>query len=227
MKLKTLLIGAAAMSALTVVASAQAWAGGQSAPTETHKEIIRDDHSDGHTHHCHVRIVTGDGGEGGGAMEAMHRAMSEHGGVVTREEFLALHTALFDKLDLNHDGKLEPDEIAAAHGGPDHGGPEHNVQVEDHDVDCAQALRDREHDAEGPTGPGRHSVQVTRSIEDRADFEAMDANHDGRISFDEFSARLREAFNEFDTDHSGYLEKSEWPTGREIEIRRETDGGKP
>ncbi|MGZ8406601.1 MAG: hypothetical protein ACXWVJ_01090, partial [Caulobacteraceae bacterium] len=43
--------------------------------------------------------------------------------------------------------------------------------------------------------------------------EAMDANKDGRISLEEFSAPMREHFGQMDKNKSGYLEKDEMAHG--------------
>jgi Ca2+-binding EF-hand superfamily protein len=53
------------------------------------------------------------------------------------------------------------------------------------------------------------------------DFDKMDANHDGKISFEEFTAPLREAFDQLDKNHDGGIDRSEWEAGGHMEIRKE------
>jgi Ca2+-binding EF-hand superfamily protein len=49
----------------------------------------------------------------------------------------------------------------------------------------------------------------------------MDANHDGRISFEEFAAPLREAFDQLDKNHDGSIDRAEWEAHGHMEIRKE------
>ncbi len=218
MKLKTLLIGA---SALAMLGATAVWAAETQAPgTEVRKEIITDDgKGGGKGEHCKVIMMHV------GADDAM-KAMHEHaGGVITREEFVEAHTKLFDKFDTNHDGKLDASEIEAAH---------HHM-MEAHDLDCAHAEHMHEMmemhggdmhggmhgDAHGEDGDHHHAI-VLKIMHDLHDFDKLDTNHDGRISFEEFVAPLRQAFDAFDKDHSGYIEKGEWPhPGDHMEIHQE------
>jgi Ca2+-binding EF-hand superfamily protein len=119
------------------------------------------------------------------------KKMDKNGdGQITREEFAAFHSEHFSQIDRDGDGKIEAGEM-------DHGpmgGPDLP-----------------------PTGAGegeRHFVKHMRGPED------ADTDHDGKISFEEFAAPLREAFKAADKDGSGYLEKGEQAGERRIEIRR-------
>ena len=44
------------------------------------------------------------------AMEVMHMIDSDKKGFVTREEFLKFQEQFFDRMDQNHDGKVDPRE---------------------------------------------------------------------------------------------------------------------
>lgn len=41
----------------------------------------------------------------------------------------------------------------------------------------------------------------------------MDTDRDGKVSWTEFSARMKAAFDKLDTNHDGYLDPSEMPKG--------------
>ena len=56
-----------------------------------------------------------------GAGGQFGRADADGDGTITRAEWIAAATARFDKLDVNKDGKLTPDEMPPRHG-RHHGG---------------------------------------------------------------------------------------------------------
>jgi Ca2+-binding EF-hand superfamily protein len=161
--------------------------------------------------------------------------MGEHGpdhagAAITRQEFLDAHAKMFDQFDTNHDGKLDSAEIEAAHHhmmttmNVDCAHMEHMPQMMKMDGDKVEVIDDH---AGAGQHHGGHQMEF-RLVHDGHDFGTMDKDHDGRISFEEFAAPLREAFDAMDKDHSGYLEKAEWPHGDgkgdgdpKIEIRRE------
>lgn len=52
-------------------------------------------------------------------LEVMHMMGDGKSAVVTREQFMQFHAALFDKMDRNHDGQLSEEEfVARSHTGP-------------------------------------------------------------------------------------------------------------
>ena len=54
----------------------------------------------------------------------MMRADTDGDGAISRAEFLAQATERFNRMDLNHDGRLTPDELGARMGGRRGGGGE-------------------------------------------------------------------------------------------------------
>ena len=212
MKLKVLLGAATALSAL---AAANAWAGDPQPQVEVRREIVLKD--GGHGQHCKVMMMHMGSDD---AMKAMH----DHHGAITRDEFLAMHAKMFDELDLNHDGKLEPDEIEKAH----------SAMMSAHEGDCAKMMHDHMemhgdmHGDMAPPGPddmdmhgeGGRRIEL-RMVEGAHDFDKMDANHDGRISFEEFAAPLREAFDDLDKNHDGYIDKAEWESAGHMKVHKE------
>lgn len=61
--------------------------------------------------------------------------------------------------------------------------------------------------AHGPHAGGHHGMMLKM----HGGPEGLDANKDGRVSFEELAAPLREHFNEMDKNKSGFLEKDEMP----------------
>jgi len=145
------------------------------------------------------RVVIMGGPGGHGDMDA------NRDGAVTRDEFRGLHDRMFDKLDKNHDGKLAGDEFR-------HHGPGERFEIE---LDGPGGHRG------GPShhGPGERDVRVLRhGPGERGD---IDANKDGRVSFEEFSAPMREHFREMDKNGNGVLDGDEMKGDHRFMIRRE------
>jgi Ca2+-binding EF-hand superfamily protein len=211
MSLKTLLAGA---SLAAVALTAPAWAGDDHPAVREERVVVMTDHDPGKAgEHRECRIVIEEHHGGMDHMGAMHGMMDPSKGPITREAFLAEHAAMFDKLDLNHDGKLEPDEIEAAHHG--HGGAMHEEMKDCHAMAAEHmgAHMGERMEMHGGDGPGPMS------------FEALDVNKDGRVTFDEFAAPLRKAFDKLDKSHKGYIEKSEWPNHIMFVLHHEHEAG--
>jgi Ca2+-binding EF-hand superfamily protein len=128
-------------------------------------------------------------------MEAMD---ANKDGVVTRDEFLAHPSQMFDRLDANHDGKVTRDELAAMH--------EHMIQVCRQQGPAEAAPHDIPCPGMGPGGPGMHMMMMRH-------MEGLDVNHDGRISFDELQEPLRKHFTALDRNNNGFIDKDELPGG--------------
>ncbi|MGZ8363396.1 MAG: hypothetical protein ACXWVJ_07740 [Caulobacteraceae bacterium] len=86
-------------------------------------------------------------------------------------------------------GDAEAKEVPC--GTMDHGGP---------------GMHMMEH-GPGMGGPGHHGFMMRM----HGGPEGLDANKDGRVTFEEFAAPMREHFNELDKNKSGALEKDEMP----------------
>jgi len=143
-----------------------------------------------------VVVVTGPGGPHGD----MHGKMdADKDGVITREEFRAMHDRMFDKLDANRDGKVSAEEMRAHHG------EEFNVRIAGPGGHPGPGEMRWESHA-GPGGPGQ-DVRVVRHAGDGPG--DLDANKDGKVSFDEFARPMREHFDEADKNDNGFLDKDE------------------
>ena len=135
-------------------------------------------------------------------------------GAVTRDEFRALHDRMFGKLDKNGDGKITDDEFKAHHGAE-----EFNIRV-----DGPRGHHGRPGDViimdhRGPMGPHRpgEDVRIVRHGPGEGD---IDANKDGKVSFDEFARPMREHFQEADKNRNGFLDKDEMGDDHVFMFRR-------
>lgn len=151
-----------------------------------------------------IVMIGGPGGHGPEGLDA------NKDGAVSREEFAALHADMFGRLDKNGDGKLSGDEFGR---GPDG----HRVEIckrkgpgdaEAKEVPCEKDVMLRHGGPGGPGGPGGHSVHVERMQAE------IDADKDGRWSFDEFAAPMREHFARMDADRNGFVDEAERKAGR-------------
>jgi hypothetical protein len=160
--------------------------------------------------HTRVIVVEGPGGGRHGPMTRLHghmlKLMDENGdGVVTREEFRAAHDAMFDRLDTNRDGKLDKAEFEAHRPPmrPTPPAPPIPGMAEMHDLPV-----------------GAHEVRVERIARSG---DELDLDHDGKVSFEEFAAPLKQAFDEADKDRSGLLEQGEQAGERRIVTVRKVE----
>jgi len=132
-------------------------------------------------------------------------------GAVTRDEFRAMHDRMFDKLDKDRDGKISDGEFRDHHGagefnirvdGPRGHGPGDVVIMDRHGPPGTWTER-----APGPGGPNEDVRIVRRGPGDGRG--ELDANNDGKLSFDEFVKPMREHFTEADKNRNGFLDKDE------------------
>ncbi|ESQ74378.1 hypothetical protein ABAC402_14705 [Asticcacaulis sp. AC402] len=118
-------------------------------------------------------------------------------GKVTREEFNRPPPDPFDLMDGNKDGSVTEEEFKAfkpphmerevvmIHGGPGMAGPD---------------------DLDGPPPPGaRIHKREIRIIGG----DGLDANKDGKVTFEEFSAPMKDHFGEMDANKDGVLSGDE------------------
>ena len=123
-----------------------------------------------------------------------------------------MHPPTFEDLDTNHDGvvsKAEFDAWRAAHPMPGHLGGDSEGKGDWHGPHGGWGMRRemmwmhmREMEMHHHGGFGHHF-----------DFDAADADHDGKISWAEFQAaadkHLKERFDKLDKNHDGFIEKYE------------------
>ncbi len=119
-------------------------------------------------------------------------------GVLSKDEFAAPMMQHFADVDTDGNGTISPAEFDAAHQrmGEMHG---------------------HMHEGWGPPGGpgGWHHDHGPM------DLQALDTDHDGKVSFAEFSAPMKSHFDEMDANHDGTLDASELPQ------RRDGDGPPP
>lgn len=133
-------------------------------------------------------------------------------GVVSRAEFDAMHDRMWSKMDADGDGKIAADEMGNGPGGHmmmmDHG-PGHAAMGEHGPGHGAMAGHGAGHGA-------RHDIHIVRH-----GGEGLDANKDGKLSLDEFTAPMRDHFKEADKNRNGFLDKDEMGgDGERVVIRR-------
>lgn len=156
--------------------------------------------------------------EGGMAMHRPMMADPMGDKVVTKAEFEAHAKAMFDKMDVNHDGRIDkgdreakmmekfksidtdgngsisPAEFMAAHAKGGHEGMQHEMG---HGMDSNRMEKDR-------AGPGGGHEMMGMMM-----LRMADTNHDGAVTRDEFMAAAMKHFDMVDADHDGKLTPEE------------------
>lgn len=141
---------------------------------------------------------------------------------ITREAFMARHAEAFAAMDSNGDGRVTPDEMRAHHEAMapeifalrgDHPGPgpgdivirRRGADGADGDVLMFQRRLD------GPPHPMAHGDGEIRIVEfrDGGQGRGLDADGDGRLTFEELAAPLRRHFAEMDANGDGVVDESE------------------
>ncbi len=131
---------------------------------------------------------------------------------VTKAEFLAKGTAMFDKMDVNHDGKLDQADRGAHESEMfDHLDTNHDGSVSRGEFTAAHAQGgpDGEPGADqrrGEHGGGHMGMMMMRMA---------DTNHDGAVTRDEFAAAQAKHFDMMDANHDGQLTQTERKAARD------------
>jgi Ca2+-binding EF-hand superfamily protein len=104
---------------------------------------------------------------------------TDHDGTVSKQEFTAYMEDQFDKADADHDGTLDRNEM------------------------------DQLRTALGITTPSAQKTSSGSSSGPKLSMTALDTDHDGTVSKQEFTAYMEDQFDKADPDHDGTLDKKE------------------
>ena len=134
---------------------------------------------------------------------------------VTKAEFQAKGAAMFDKLDANHDGKLDSADRAA------HEGQMFDQADANHDgaLSRDEFMAAHQRGPKGPAGAGKH--RGGREGGPGGGHSGMmmlkmaDTNKDGAVSRDEFLAAHAQHFDMMDANHDGQVTQAERKAARE------------
>lgn len=112
--------------------------------------------------------------------EARFESMDTNGdGKVSPDEHAAAASRMFEKMDANGDGKVTAAEMTAAH--------------------------------QKVTGEKAEKGEMTAADK----IKMFDTNGDGALTADEHAAAAKTVFDKMDTDHDGYLTKAEMKAGHD------------
>ena len=135
---------------------------------------------------------------------------------MTKAEFQAKGAAMFDKMDANHDGKLDTADRAA------HEGQMFDRADANHDgaLSRDEFMAAHQRGPEGPAGAGKH--RGGREGGPRGEhgggkmmLKMADTNKDGAVSRDEFLAAHNQHFGMMDANHDGQVTQAERKAARE------------
>lgn len=135
---------------------------------------------------------------------------------VTKAEFLAKGAAMFDKMDVNHDRKLDSADRAAHEGEMfDHLDTNRDGSVSRDEFTAAHANGGPEgkpgagqrHGDHGGGHDGGHMGMMMMHM--------ADTNQDGAVSRDEFAAAQAKHFDMMDANHDGQLTQAERKAARD------------
>ncbi len=129
---------------------------------------------------------------GGGVEQAVHRILermdTNHDGQISRDEAQGPLAKNFDRLDANKDGYLDGAELRRA---------------------VSRFMKNRNNSPRAGTGgrQGRRADAPAPAV----DFDALDANADGRLTREELrGTRFAEHFDEIDTNRDGKIDPQEF-----------------
>ena len=135
---------------------------------------------------------------------------------VTKAEFQAKGAAMFDKMDANHDGKLDAADRAAHESQMfDRADTNHDGALSRQEVAAAHSG----HDGTGAAPHGMHSGKRGGMHGEHCGGMMMlhmaDTNKDGAVSRDEFLSAHAKHFDMMDANHDGQVSQDERRAARE------------
>ena len=142
---------------------------------------------------------------------------------VTKAEFLAKGVAMFDKMDVNHDGKLDAADRAAHEGAMGGEKAKHDGAMFDridanHDGNVSRdefaAAHQRGPGGNGPGADGHRGGHGGGHM-GMMMMRMADTNQDGAVTRDEFAAAHAKHFDMMDANHDGQLTQAERKAARD------------
>lgn len=160
--------------------------------------------------------VRRDGAPREGRGLAFIRMLDANGdGRISKEE-LAKAASLFDELDKNHDGQLDTQELIGTPPDRRPDAPDGTRREGQREEGARPEAGRRETRGDAPPAEGRtRDVPANRrdGDGDRASFERIDRDGDGKISRDEAPDPLKERFAMLDTNGDGVVTQDEFRAG--------------
>ena len=133
-----------------------------------------------------------------------------HDGKLDAADRAARFNAIFDTIDTNHDGQISRDEFLAAHEhmrgmmGGDHMGPDH-MGHDGPPPDGEPGMGPMGHERHGAWGEGKGRHGPRGAMLVMAILHQADPQHTGTITRDAFVAAALGLFDKADTNHDGQL----------------------
>jgi hypothetical protein len=157
----------------------------------------------------HGRLFISPMGEPFDGLTAWFRqADSNSDGALTLVEMAQDGARFFATLDLNHDGRIDPDEVANyenvvapfSHVGPTRRNFDTEIQSPDGDEETQRARSAHRAYGEGPQGAGRFGLlNIPEPV------AAADTDFNRTVSLDEFKRAAMRRFDLLDSNHDGRL----------------------
>ncbi|WP_159017432.1 EF-hand domain-containing protein [Cognatiluteimonas profundi] len=165
----------------------------------------------------------GDDADDHGMHDMMSRMDANHDGEITAAEHAAAASAMFARMDANHDGRINAAEMQAGHGQAMGGHDMAGMKMGAGDKGGMAGMKMGAGDKGGMAGMkmgADDKGDMPMRARMHAHMQAMDANHDGRITSAELAAGAQAMFTRMDANHDGYLTKAEMQAGHAMDKPR-------